>query len=261
MNDEGLFGRFVKWLIASVQTSDFWLVATIPIIAICLFFGSLIYEPVFPHRDRSEVVHSRYIFDHEKLLTTKHLLEIEESLSRLYREYGHDILVVTLPSLSGHSAEAVSHSIVKRWEVGKRVQERGMLILLSRAERQSSVYFGPSFKRKSIVEHIGVSDFSERDVSAYINEVIQRIELAEPRSYVTAYMSGLCLGLMCGIFIIKYIGSLEVWWMFGVLGGGFGMIFHSFLIAVLCGVSAYFISIFVLQPRWRELATINWLED
>ncbi len=67
---------------------------------------------------------------------------IESYARELERTTGAELALVTLPSLSGEPVEDVANTLFRRWGVGRKGQDNGILLLLSSQDRRSRLEVG-----------------------------------------------------------------------------------------------------------------------
>ncbi len=68
--------------------------------------------------------------------------QMEALLRQLRDQTGIEIAVVTVASLNGRSIEDYSIDLARRWGVGGRQQDTGLMLLVAPAERQSRIEIG-----------------------------------------------------------------------------------------------------------------------
>jgi len=84
---------------------------------------------------------NQYVFDYAKLL--KYSRENKEESLRFFKEkYGVEMFIVTIPDLSGQDILGVASEMFDKWNIGRELGGKGILVLLSDQEKLIKVEVG-----------------------------------------------------------------------------------------------------------------------
>ncbi|CAK01820.1 TPM domain-containing protein [Bartonella tribocorum] len=116
----------------------FFLRLWIPLSILCLIIalGNVTYAHIkFPPL-------TGYINDMAHLLDHATKKNLTEQLSALEEKTGDQIVVVTLPTLSGNDIETYSNSLFRTWKLGQKQINNGVLIVIAPNEREARIEVG-----------------------------------------------------------------------------------------------------------------------
>lgn len=82
------------------------------------------------------------VVDNADLLSPAERASLTEKLSSLEEKTGAQIVVATLPTLSGHDIETFANSLFRRWALGQKQMNNGVLLLIAPSERQVRIEVG-----------------------------------------------------------------------------------------------------------------------
>ena len=82
------------------------------------------------------------VVDNTDLLSPTVRASLTEKLSSLEEKTGAQIVVATLPTLSGHDIETFANSLFRRWALGQKQMNNGVLLLIAPSERQVRIEVG-----------------------------------------------------------------------------------------------------------------------
>jgi uncharacterized protein len=82
------------------------------------------------------------INDYAGLIPTDRARALEEQLARFEQETGHQIAVLTIPSLKGDSLEDFSIRVAENWKIGKKGFDNGAILLVARDDRRLRIEVG-----------------------------------------------------------------------------------------------------------------------
>lgn len=83
-----------------------------------------------------------YVNDYANLLNSETRDYIINTNKNLYSQTGAQIVVVTIPSLEGDSLEDYATELFRKFEIGDKTKNNGLLLLLSLEERQFRIEVG-----------------------------------------------------------------------------------------------------------------------
>jgi len=76
------------------------------------------------------------------LLSPDQTQRLEATLARYESETGHQIAVLTVPTLDGEEIESFSMRVVERWRLGQKGADNGVLLLVAPRERRVRIEVG-----------------------------------------------------------------------------------------------------------------------
>ena len=77
-----------------------------------------------------------------RLIPADRARALEERLARFEAETGHQIAVLTIPSLKGDSLEDFSIRVAEAWKIGKQGFDNGAILLIARDDRKLRIEVG-----------------------------------------------------------------------------------------------------------------------
>src|SRR5215510_10333393 len=80
--------------------------------------------------------------DYAGLIPTDKARALEERLASFEAETGHQIAVLTIPSLEGDSLEDFSIRVADAWKIGKKGFDNGAILLIARDDRRLRIEVG-----------------------------------------------------------------------------------------------------------------------
>jgi uncharacterized protein len=80
--------------------------------------------------------------DYAGMLPADRARALEERLTRFEAETGHQIVVLTLPTLQGDSLEDFSIRVAESWKIGKKGFDNGAILLIVRDDRRLRIEVG-----------------------------------------------------------------------------------------------------------------------
>jgi uncharacterized protein len=83
-----------------------------------------------------------YVSDFGQVIDPANRAEIESYCAAVERATGAEIAIVTIPSLEGEPAEDVANALFRRWGVGKKGANEGIMLLLSIRDRRARLEVG-----------------------------------------------------------------------------------------------------------------------
>lgn len=82
------------------------------------------------------------VVDNANLLSPTARASLTEKLASLEDKTGDQIVVATLPTLSGYDIETFANSLFRRWALGQKQMNNGVLLLIAPSERQVRIEVG-----------------------------------------------------------------------------------------------------------------------
>lgn len=190
--------------------------------------------------------------DYAGLLPPQRLQNLEQSLLRFEQETGHQIAVLTIPSLQGEDIEGFSIRVAESWKIGKKGFDNGAILVIAQKDRRLRIEVGyglegvvPDAIASRIINEVIVPRFRDGDFPGGIEagvEAIMKVTRGEPlpeterkkkpapTSYIHLFPPLLLLGLF---FLLMYSrwaysstwgprGRRQYYRSGGIFPGGFG---------------------------------------
>lgn len=186
-----------------------------------------------------------YVLDTANLLDAGSKASLEQNLNQFEKEEGNEIVVVTIPSLEGDTIENVAQEIFTAWGIGKKEQNNGALLLVSRDDHKMRIHVGygleptltditayhieqeqivPAFKDGNyalgIINGVNAIESVIRDPANALQ--YQKTNKSKSSGFDPMYI------IVFVIFALQWcaaiLGKSKSWWAGGVLGGAIGII-------------------------------------
>lgn len=123
------------------------------------------------------------IVDNANLLTGETQQSITTELASLEEKTGDQIVVVTLPSLSGYDIETYANSLFRRWALGQKQINNGVMLLVAPNERAVRIEVGYGLEgvltdalSATIINAIILPNFREENFDKGIKDGVTAIE-------------------------------------------------------------------------------------
>ncbi len=216
---------------------------------VALFFAVLALAPAFaldvpPLRGR--------VNDLAGMLSPETSQALEQRLADFERETGHQIAVLTVPSLEGDALEDFSIRVAEAWKIGQKGFDNGAILLIAQKERKLRIEVGYGLEgvlpdaiasriiREVIVPHFRDNDFSG-GIVAGVNAIMQvtkgeslpestrtgnRARSSQGSSLVNLLMLTAMLALFIGMTQRRLFGGIfggSAAGLAAALGGGAGI--------------------------------------
>ena len=180
--------------------------------------------------------------DFAGLLTPATVAALEGQLKNLEAQTGAEVAVAIIPSLPGETIEDYAVNLFEEWGLGKKKEENGVLLLISRDDRQARIEVGYGLEpiitdgqageiiRQTIVPNFQAQKYNE-GVTAAVAALENLIRGSATEPAVTAAGKKtirLLFGdlLFIPLFLLTYISSFlarsKSFWLGGVLGATLG---------------------------------------
>jgi uncharacterized protein len=216
------------------------------------------------------------------MLSTDRAQSLEQRLAEFEKETGHQIAVLTIPTLGSEALEDFSIRVADSWKIGKKGFDNGVILIVVRQERKLRIEVGyglegvlPDAIANRIIQRVIVPLFRENDYSGGIEagaDAIMQVIKGEPlppKARVTEVggrsRSSSSLGvLMITAMIALFFGMTRRRLLSGTIGGaatgfvaallsagGFGLIlFLAVIIGALLGTIGSSISVASTPYQW-----------
>jgi uncharacterized protein len=138
--------------------------------------GAIAAEPQFPEL-------TGRIVDNANLLKPEDRAAIEADLKALEEKSTDQLVVVTLPSLQGYEIEDFGYQLGRKWAIGQKGKNNGVLLIVAPNERKVRIETGRGLEplvtdlmSKVIIENAIVPEFRRGDYSAGIRAGVRDIK-------------------------------------------------------------------------------------
>jgi len=128
--------------------------------------------------------------DYASLLPTDRARALEERLVRFEQETGHQIAVLTIPSLEGEDLEGFSIRVGETWKIGQKGFDNGAILLIARNDRKLRIEVGyglegvlPDAIASRIIREVIVPHFRANDYPGGIEagvDAVMKVTRGEP---------------------------------------------------------------------------------
>jgi len=82
------------------------------------------------------------VVDDAHVLSAQNQAELTDELAGLEAKTGHQLVVVTLPSLQGYEIEDYGYQLGRKWGIGQKGEDNGALLIVAPTERKVRVEVG-----------------------------------------------------------------------------------------------------------------------
>ncbi len=93
-------------------------------------------------KDRYPVRLPGYINDFASVISSSERLRITNILTELERKTSAEVVIVTVPSIEGVEINIYKNGLFKKWKIGKKEKDNGVLIVLAIKERKIGIEVG-----------------------------------------------------------------------------------------------------------------------
>jgi uncharacterized protein len=152
---------------------------------LCLCFAQL-WAQNFPERPSP----ARFVNDLANMLQGNEIESLERKLNGYRDTTSTQIVVITIPSLEGSDIEGYANELARKWGIGEKDKNNGILILIAQGERKMRVEVGyglegavPDAACKEIVRDIMKPNFKQGYFYRGIDLAIDRIMLLASGEY------------------------------------------------------------------------------
>ncbi|NNN05463.1 MAG: TPM domain-containing protein [Elusimicrobia bacterium] len=186
------------------------------------------------------------VVDDARLLDAASAARLEQTLKDHEAKTGHQVVVLTLPSLDGEEIEDYSLKVSRTWKLGRKGKDDGVLFLISRDDRKLRIEVGYGLEgilpdalcgriiRDVVAPHLRAGDYAG-GVSAGVDAILSVIDGtyspgAEPPPFAPSHGEmGDSLGekILLSVFVLSLLGLFEA---VGLVGAAQGWFLYFFLI-------------------------------
>ncbi|MDO8557438.1 MAG: TPM domain-containing protein [Candidatus Jorgensenbacteria bacterium] len=182
-----------------------------------------------------------FVNDFAGMLAPSEIEGINAKLSAFEKKTGDEIAVVTVPNLGGDTVENFAVEFFKEWSIGKKNKDNGILLLISRDDREMRIEVGYGLEgmltdaesfwilNKELAPAFRDGKYYD-GVSAAVDKIMFAVEGEIPIPFEDAQIrSGPSFDFIWIVFfVLLWISSIlarsKSWWAGGVVGGVAGVI-------------------------------------
>jgi uncharacterized protein len=114
----------------------------LPRLALLLLSLSAAWAPSAWAIDLGKLVPQGYVNDYANVIPRPQRLALERYAATVEKQTGAELSIVTLPTLEGEPIEDVANNLYRRWGIGKKGKDEGLLLLLVVNDRRSRLEVG-----------------------------------------------------------------------------------------------------------------------
>jgi uncharacterized protein len=188
--------------------------------------------------------------------------QLEERLARFEQESGHQILILTIPSLEGDALEDFSIRVAEKWKIGQKGFDNGAILVVAQKDRKLRIEVGyglegvlPDAIAHRIISEIIVPRFRENDYSggieAGLNAIMQVTKgesLAKPARKAQSRRSdpsGVLVLLFMVILLALFVGVAQQSAPRAAASGAISSAIVGFLGAATVGIGVWILAVFL----------------
>jgi uncharacterized protein len=220
-----------------------------------------------------------FVTDTASVLSTEEETNIEKVLKDFRDRTSNEIAVVIIPSLDGEILEDVALQIGRKWGVGTKERDNGIVMLISMDDRAITLSVGyglegaiPDIVAKGVIDNDILPHFRRNETAQGILAGIDALEKHIGGEYtVDRYTHAdsawslepftLFLFFLFGEWILAILARTKSWWAGGVLGGIGGVILtmlYSFWISIPILVIIGLFLDYVVSKNFRSRGKTKW---
>lgn len=178
-----------------------------------------------------------YVNDFSQMLSADFKQALEKNLSDFEKETNAEISVVTITSLEGEAVEEYAVRLFENWGIGKKTEDNGILLLISRDDRKMRLEVGYSLepvvtdgRAGRIIREQMQPSFREEKYDEGVNLAVAKLEeyirSGEPpqeaelvREKVSQFLVLFIFGTIFLIWLSAFLGRSKEFVTGGILGG------------------------------------------
>lgn len=203
-----------------------------------------------------------FVNDYATIFTPDQRQDLESKLTDFEKQTTNEISVVTIQSLNGDTIEDFASKLFEEWNIGKKGNDNGVLLLVAVDDREVRIEVGYGLEGVLtdassywIIQNQIIPEFKSdnyfQGISAGTDIIIQTIsgEFTPPTAELDQFDPQSILPIIFFIFAgLSWIASIlartKSWWAGGVLGGVAGLIITLVFGFITIGA----ISLLILVP-------------
>ncbi len=183
-----------------------------------------------------------YVTDTASVLSSTEQVELEETLRVYQQQTSNQIAILIVPSLEGEPIADVAVEVGRKWGVGTKENNNGILLLVAYTDRELFLATGyglegavPDIVAKGIIEEEILPEFRDGDYAGGLKAGITALEKHIGGEYTAdRYDAGsggpgaaagflFFFGILLLQWLIAFLGRSKSWWLGGVLGAVSGL--------------------------------------
>ncbi len=183
-----------------------------------------------------------FVNDYGDMMSRSEEELLENKLLDFERKSSNEIVIVTIPNLKGDTIENFAVKLFNDWRIGKEKNDNGVLILVSRDDKQMRIEVGYGLEGALtdaqsywIINDILKVDFQKGNYYTGFDHAIDKIISATQGEYLPSRESVekksnfnfeflFWIGIFVFMWLASVLGRSKSWWAGGVLGGIAGVI-------------------------------------
>jgi uncharacterized protein len=196
-----------------------------------------------------------YVNDYAKVLLPSTVENLDKQLSLFDASTTNQIVVVTVPDITGETIETEATKIFDLWKPGSKNRDNGVLLLISPNDHTARIEVGYGLEGAltdaqsiTILNNEVFPEFKNGSYDMGVLKGVLAIAKATQGEYVSetkkvggkeTLVSGFMIGLILMQFFWRMLGMSRSWWLGGVIGGIGGALItatHAFGISTFLGV-------------------------
>lgn len=195
---------------------------------------------------------SGFVNDYAGLFGIEEKAVLEDKLVELSSGSGVEFSVVTINELDNETIETYAEKLFQEWGIGKKGEDNGLLLLISRDDREMRFEVGyglepiiTDIESSRIIREILAPSFQKGEYGKGVVLAIERIASdidtgeapPEPKKIpdISAFFYPAIFLL---VFLASILGVTKSWWLGGVIGGVIGVLIGLFLGFLYTGIIA-----------------------
>ncbi len=202
-----------------------------------------------------------YVSDFAGILSDETEQSLNSRLAQFETDKTTEIAVVTVDNLQDYNIEEYGIELARKWGVGQKDTDNGVLLLVAPNEREVRIEVGyglegplPDGKASRIINEIILPQFKAGDydlgVVSGVDAIISAVEGEEFVGKTNSNNDDDIFGLLIFFLpffwvIMSWFSGSKAWWAGGIFGGAIGLIFYSIsglLIGAILGLGIDFIA-------------------
>jgi uncharacterized protein len=182
-------------------------------LAFCLFLLCLLSASAYP---LSVPPLRGRVNDYAKVIKTDQTRKLEDQLAQFERDTGHQVAILTVPSLEGDSLEDFSIRVAENWKIGKKGFDNGVILIVVPKDRRLRLEVGYGLEgvlpdaianqiiSQYIIPHFRAGDFSSGIIVGIdaVLRVIKKEPLPEAARQKPSKPSGSGFGSLTGLVLL-----------------------------------------------------------
>jgi len=200
-------------------------------------------------------------------------------LDKLEKETSAEVAVLTIEKLPEVEIEEYAVEVFENWGIGKKDEDNGVLLLVSRDDRKIRIEVGyglegvindgragsiirdeisPKFKKEDYEGGTwdGVSKIEEyiKDGSSALSEVPTSTKVTAGKPARQEFASGIwvIVGFIVIIYLMSFLGRSKEWTTGGVIGMILGLLMGGLLVGIILGIFGLILD-FILSGNYKKL--------